>query len=123
MASRALANKPRARRSRRDPGQRGDLRASAHPWEKYGFEPKAFYTPSEVAEILQVSSQTILDWIHGGRLYGVQLSPRIYRIPLGGLLIHLGERPRVTRVIGRYRRGDDLQDERALARETERSTA
>ncbi len=91
--------------------------ARTGPAFKYGFEPKAFYTPGEVAEILRVSSQTVLDWIHKDRLAAVQLSERVYRIPLGGLLIHLGEPPRVTRVIGRYQRRDDLQDERALARE------
>ncbi len=84
---------------------------------KYAFEPKAFYTPSEVATILQVSSQTILDWIHDGQLDAVQLSERVYRIPLGALMIRLGEPPRVTRDPHSGVRRETTTDERALMRE------
>ena len=42
---------------------------------------KRFYTPAEVAGILQVSSTTVMRWIHEGRLAAVRVSERIYRIP------------------------------------------
>lgn len=117
MAERSISNRPSSRaRARPRPGTTRPGPGKG-PAFKYGFEQKAFYTPGEVAEVLRVSSQTVLDWIHQGRLDAVQLSERVYRIPFGGLLIHLGEPPRVTRVIGRYRRADDLEDARALERE------
>lgn len=117
MAQQIKTSRPRRRVQTARPAPKARGQRTAAPPFKYRFQPKAFYTPGEVAEILRVSSQTVLDWIHKDRLDAVQLSERVYRIPLGGLLIHLGEPPRVTRVIGRYRRRDDLQDERALARE------
>lgn len=42
---------------------------------------KAFYSPSEVAQLASVSSSTILNYIHDGRLAAVKLSERTYRIP------------------------------------------
>ena len=42
---------------------------------------KAFYSPAEVAEIASVSSSTVLNYIHDGRLSAVKLSDRVYRIP------------------------------------------
>lgn len=42
---------------------------------------KPFYTPTEVAELAQVSSATIHNWIKAGRLIAVRLSERTYRIP------------------------------------------
>lgn len=66
---------------------------------KLEFERKAFYSPAEIAEILGVSTQTVLDRIHDGSLYGVRLSPRLYRVPLGGLLMFLGEPPRIRHTV------------------------
>jgi excisionase family DNA binding protein len=43
--------------------------------------PKAFYSPAEVAELASVSSSTILNYVHDGRLAAVRLSERTYRIP------------------------------------------
>jgi len=43
--------------------------------------PKAFYSPAEVAELASVSSSTILNYVHEGRLAAVRLSERTYRIP------------------------------------------
>ena len=43
--------------------------------------PKAFYSPAEVAELASVSSSTILNYVHDGRLVAVRLSERTYRIP------------------------------------------
>ena len=42
---------------------------------------RAFYSPTEVAELASVSSATIHNWIKAGRLVAVRLSERTYRIP------------------------------------------
>jgi excisionase family DNA binding protein len=42
---------------------------------------KAFYSPAEVAELASVSSSTILNYIHDGRLAATRLSDRVYRVP------------------------------------------
>jgi excisionase family DNA binding protein len=46
-----------------------------------GLLPKAFYSPAEVATLASVSSSTILNYVHEGRLAAVRLSERTYRIP------------------------------------------
>jgi excisionase family DNA binding protein len=43
---------------------------------------KRFYTPAEAAEILNVSSTTVMNRIHAGELPAVRVSERIYRIPI-----------------------------------------
>ena len=43
--------------------------------------PKAFYSPGEVAALASLSSSTVLNYIHEGRLVAVRLSERTYRIP------------------------------------------
>lgn len=52
--------------------------------------PKAFYSPSEVAELASVSSSTVLNYIHEGRLVAVRLSERTYRIPRKAVIRLLG---------------------------------
>lgn len=52
--------------------------------------PKAFYSPNEVAEIASLSSSTILNYIHDGRLVAVRLSERTYRIPRKAVIRLLG---------------------------------
>lgn len=43
---------------------------------------KAFYSPMEIAEMLDMkSSDTIMRWIHEGKLFAIQLSTRTYRVP------------------------------------------
>lgn len=86
---------------------------------KLDFERKAFYSPAEIAGILGVSTQTVLDRVHDGSLYGVRLSPRIYRIPLGGFLQFLGEPPRITHRTRKVKRLPDW--DRELAEEETRS--
>jgi excisionase family DNA binding protein len=51
---------------------------------------RPFYSPAEVAEIAGVSSSTILNYIHAGRLIAVQLSERTYRVPRKAVLRLLG---------------------------------
>lgn len=64
--------------------------------DKLMFEKKAFYSTSDVAEILEVHPTTVREWISEGKLYGIKLSERVTRIPLGGLLEFLGEPLPVT---------------------------
>jgi len=47
---------------------------------------KPFYTPGEIAALAQVDPKTVLSWIHGGKLNAIQLSARIYRIPLAAAI-------------------------------------
>ena len=61
------------------------------------FERKPFYSPAEIAEILGISDQTVLERIHQAQLFAVRLGPRLYRIPLGSLLQFLGVPPAITR--------------------------
>jgi excisionase family DNA binding protein len=42
---------------------------------------KAFYSPAEVASMIDVHPTTILNYIRDGKLYAVRLSERTIRIP------------------------------------------
>lgn len=69
--------------------------------EDLGIARKSFYTVAEVAAIVGVSDQTILDRIHAPAddpryLYAVALGPRTYRIPVGALSQLVGIEPRIT---------------------------
>jgi excisionase family DNA binding protein len=64
---------------------------------RLGFERKAFYTPAEIADLLQVHVSTVRDWIHADRLFAYQLSERVYRVPLSALMELLGDRDAGTR--------------------------
>jgi len=59
--------------------------------------PKAFYSPKEVADLASLSSSTILNYIHEGRLVAVRISERTYRIPRKAVirLLALDSTPRV----------------------------
>jgi excisionase family DNA binding protein len=47
---------------------------------------KPYYTPGDVADLAQVDPKTVMSWIHAGKLNAVQLSSRIYRIPLAAVV-------------------------------------
>lgn len=64
---------------------------------RLAFERKAFYTPAEISDLLQVHVSTVRDWIHADRLFAYQLSERVYRVPLSALMELLGERDTVSR--------------------------
>jgi len=56
------------------------------------FEHKAFYSPAEVALILDVSHSYVTDSIREGRIAAIHLSPRVQRVAYGTLMALL-ERP------------------------------
>ena len=78
-----------------------DTAARPRSIEDLGIARKPFYTVAEVAAIVGVSDQTILDRIHAPGddpryLYAVALGPRTYRIPVGALSQLVGIAPRIT---------------------------
>ncbi len=59
---------------------------------------RPFYSPAEVGELAGLHPSTILNYIREGRLYGVRLSERVYRIPARAVLRLLApEQLRATR--------------------------
>jgi excisionase family DNA binding protein len=44
--------------------------------------PRLYHTPKEVAEILGISDDAVLDLVNRGDLPGLRISPRITRIPI-----------------------------------------
>ena len=46
---------------------------------------RRFYSPQEVARLLNVSSTTVMTRIHAGALPAVRVSDRVYRIPVVAL--------------------------------------
>jgi excisionase family DNA binding protein len=47
---------------------------------------RPFYSPAEVAELAGVSTSTVHNYIHDGRLASVRLSERVIRIPRRAIL-------------------------------------
>lgn len=47
---------------------------------------KAFYSPAEVAKMIDVHPTTILNYIRDDKLYAIRLSERTIRIPARSLL-------------------------------------
>ena len=45
---------------------------------------RRYYTPREVAEILRISDDAVLDLIHRGEIGALRVSARIIRIPAAG---------------------------------------
>jgi len=88
--------------------------------EDLGVERKPFYTTAEVADIMAMSDQNVLDRIHlpsdhPQHLYAVALGPRTYRIPIGALAQLAGIPPRTTVGTHPRRVSDAARDERAPA--------
>jgi excisionase family DNA binding protein len=60
---------------------------------------KLYYTPKEVAEILAISDDAVLDLVNRGSLPALRVSPRITRIPIAAFdLWREGFSPRRRRV-------------------------
>ncbi len=43
---------------------------------------RLYYTPREVAEILRISDDKVLEMVNSGAMPGLRISPRITRIPI-----------------------------------------
>jgi excisionase family DNA binding protein len=72
-------------------------------------EPKPFYSPGEVAEILGVSVSYINSRIERHEIDAIRLSPRVTRIPYGVLQSLIGKPLSVT---VEQRSAQERQDER-----------
>lgn len=60
---------------------------------------KLYYTPREVAEILAISDDAVLDLVKRGKIPALRISPRITRIPMVAFdRWRKGYRPRRRRV-------------------------
>ena len=82
---------------------------------------QAFYSPTEVGELLGVTSDTVLNYIHEKKLFAIQLSQRTYRIPQRELARLLGMSLTAPTVIEEPHGGEaSAKRIRARAREKER---
>ena len=62
--------------------------------------PRLYHTPKEVAEILGISDDAVLDLINRGDMPGLRISPRITRIPIAAFdRWREGYRPKRRRVV------------------------
>jgi excisionase family DNA binding protein len=69
--------------------------------------PRLYHTPKEVAEILGISDDAVLDLINSGGMPGLRISPRITRIPMAAFdRWREGYRPKRRRVVIRGARHD-----------------
>ena len=60
---------------------------------------KLYYTPKEVAEILAISDDAVLDLVNSRSMPGLRVSPRITRIPIAAFdLWRQGFTPKRRRV-------------------------
>ena len=67
--------------------------------------PRLYHSPKEVAEILGISDDAVLDLINRGDLPGLRISPRITRIPIAAFdRWREGYRPKRRRVVIRSAR-------------------
>lgn len=60
------------------------------------FEPKAFYSPSELAAILGVSVSYVNSQVEKGAIRAIRLSPRVTRIPYAAVMRLVGSPLEVT---------------------------
>jgi excisionase family DNA binding protein len=66
---------------------------------------RRYHTPKEVAEILAISDDAVLDLINRGDLPGIRISPRITRIPIAAFdRWREGYRPTRQRIVIRRAR-------------------
>jgi len=83
------------------------------------FERQPFYTPTELAKIFKVDPSTVLNWIHQGALYAVQLGPKTYRIPLAAVMARVNPTPprRIEIDASEELAADERRRERVLQRD------
>jgi excisionase family DNA binding protein len=85
---------------------------------------KLYYTPKEVAAVLDISDDAVLDLVNRGSIPALRISPRLTRIPIAAFdLWREGFEPRRRRVtIGPARRpvvvgeGEQLPAARRMSR-------
>ena len=66
---------------------------------------KAFYSPSELGELIDLSSDTILNYIKANKILAIKLSERTYRIPQRVAARFLGETVPSSRITRRVHGG------------------
>jgi len=66
---------------------------------------KAFYSPSELGELIDLSSDTILNYIKANKIFAIKLSERTYRIPQRAAARFLGETVPSSRIAKRAHGG------------------
>lgn len=82
--------------------------------DDFTFEKKPLYSPADIARILDVSDQTVLDWIHSERLFAAQIGPRLFRIPHASFMQFLGVPAEIRWTRGhKARKFNDAEFERA----------
>ncbi|MEO8633334.1 MAG: helix-turn-helix domain-containing protein [Chloroflexota bacterium] len=101
-------------RAKRKPVLGSPIKDRVPSVDDFTFEKKPLYSPADIARILDVSDQTVLDWIHSERLFAAQIGPRLFRIPHASFMQFLGVPPQVRWTRGsKARRIDDAEFERA----------
>lgn len=109
-----MAVSARATKARKNAGTGRPAKNRVPSVDDFAFEKKPLYSPAEIARILDVSDQTVLDWIHSERLFAAQIGPRLFRIPLASFMQFLGVPPQVRWTRGRKaRKIDDAELDRA----------
>ena len=66
---------------------------------------KAFYSPSELGALIDLSSDTILNYIKANKIFAIKLSERTYRIPQRAAARFLGETVPSSRITKRVHGG------------------
>jgi excisionase family DNA binding protein len=66
---------------------------------------KAFYSPTELGELIDLSSDTILNYIKANRIFAIKLSERTYRIPQRAVARFLGETVTLSHITKRAHGG------------------
>jgi excisionase family DNA binding protein len=82
---------------------------------------KLYHTPREVAEILDISDDSVVEMVKRGDMPGLRVSPRITRIPIAAFdQWREGYRPRRRTVsIGRARRRVEVGADESVPRPRE----
>lgn len=101
-------------RTKRKTPQESPIKDRVPSIDDFMFEKKALYSPADIARILDVSDQTVLDWIHSDRLFAAQIGPRLFRVPHASFMQFLGVPPLIRITRGHNaRRIDDAEFARA----------
>lgn len=75
------------------------------------FPAKPFYSPAEVARILDVSDGHVLNLINSGAIAAIRISPRVIRISHGALMALIGQPLPVRHEVARPDEVQAMRDE------------